>query len=288
MKKKSSAGVLIAAVAVVVILGGVVLAAGQDWKTGQNSMVGMVKAQLGDPEALYQQGLKARSDDAAIPLLEKAAQQGHVKAMMKLADIYSKSKAEDDGDKELKWYKEAANAGNIEAVRRAAIAIGIGRGKGEPNTVESDRLMKQAAEAGDGQAQFLLGRNLAVPETAREAEGWLVKAAAQKVTGADAALGDLYYNRLSPLKDDKKALQWYAKGAEAGDTHARLSYSYMYFAGRGVKKDDAEAWKWLVIADDGDANVQSARDYLKAQIKPDAVAEGSQRAAAWKASHKAP
>jgi len=206
---------------------------------------------------------------------------------MKLADIYSKSNTEADGDQEVYWYKEAANAGNIEAVRKAAIAIGIGRGKGEPNSVESDRLMKQAAEAGDGQAQLILGRNLAVPETAGEAEGWLIKAAAQNVPGADAALGDLYYNRLSPLKDDKKALQWYAKGAEAGDTHARVSYSYMYFSGRGVKKDDAEAWKWLVVADDGDTSVQSARDYLKAQIKPDAIAEGNQRAAAWKAVHKA-
>jgi len=47
-KTNSSAGMLITAVAVVVILGGIVLAAGQDWKTGQNALVEMVKAQMGD------------------------------------------------------------------------------------------------------------------------------------------------------------------------------------------------------------------------------------------------
>ena len=284
MKKKSgSKGVFVTLIVLLVVAGGI-FAASHNWKTGENAIVQQIQAQTGDPEALYQLGLKAQGDKA-IEWFEKAAAKGHVKAMLALGDHYDTLTTEEAGDKAIGWYQKASDAGSLEAKRTLAADIGIGRGKGEPDIQRADTLMSEAAAAGDGMAQLIFGRNLAGAGNYEEAEIWLLKAAAQDVKGSSAALGNLYYNHYSRLKDDAKALQWLGRAAEEGDTRSQLDYSYMFYSGRGVAQDRAEAYKWLLLADPKREDVDSALEWLKPQLKAEEVAEGEKRAGAWKAAH---
>ena len=292
-QKKKSGNPFLVILLIVVVAAAIAFGLSRHWRTGDEAVADLRslfeqgKANLNGGGTPYERAVKADSDETAIPLFEKAAAQGDARAMLALGDIYNKSKTETDGDKAVAWYKKASDAGNVEAKRKLAAAIGMGRGSREPDIAEADKLMGEAAAAGDGKAQLIYGRNLAGAGQAKVAEPWLLKAAAQNVPGTSAALGNLYYDWRSDVKDYEKARQWYAKAAVEGDTQSQLNYSYMYYSGRGVEKDDAEAWKWLAIADGDQDKVKIARGFLKDKISADAVAEGDKRAAAWRASHPA-
>ncbi|ESQ92398.1 tetratricopeptide repeat protein [Asticcacaulis benevestitus] len=286
MKKKNGSNGFIVTLIVLAVVAGGIFAASHNWKTGENAILQQIEAQTGDPDALYQLGLKAQGDKA-VAWFEKAAAKGHVKAMLALGDHYDTVTTEEAGDQAIAWYQKASDAGSLEAKRKLAAYIGIGRGKGEPDIQRADKLMGEAAAAGDGKAQLIFGRNFAGAGQYEEAETWLLKASAQGVKGSSAALGNLYYNHYSRLKDDAKALQWLGKAAEEGDTRSQLDYSYMYYSGRGVTQDRAEAYKWLLLADPKREDVDSALDWLRPQLKPAEAAEGEKRAAAWKTAHQA-
>ena len=277
-KKNGSGGFFVALVVLVVVVGGIFAV---------RQIAQQIEAN-NKPEALYQRGLKLQGGAKALEAFEKAAAKGHVKSMLALGDHYDAITSEEAGDKAIGWYQKASDAGSLEAKRKLAADIGIGRGKGEPDIQRADKLMGEAAAAGDGMAQLIFGRNLAGAGNYEEAETWLLKASAQGVKGSSAALGNLYYNHYSRLKDDAKALQWLGKAAEEGDTRSQLDYSYMFYSGRGVAQDRAEAYKWLLVADPTQGDVESAMEWLKPQLTAEEVAEGEKRAAAWKAAHPGP
>jgi hypothetical protein len=60
MKRKTNP-VVIGGAVTFVILAGIVMAVGQDWQTGRNSIIELAKAEAGDPEAAYQQGLDVQA-----------------------------------------------------------------------------------------------------------------------------------------------------------------------------------------------------------------------------------
>jgi TPR repeat protein len=73
----------------------------------------------------------------------------------------------------------------------------------------------QAAQAGDGDAQFY--------------------------TGA------LYSAGVGQPRSDEEAFRWFSRAADQGHSHAMLVLSGLYAIGRGVQKDNVEAYKWAFI-----------------------------------------
>lgn len=293
MKKKINP-VVIGGLITIVVLAGIVMAVAQDWQTGRNAVIELAKAELGDPEAAYQQGLHVQAmyrqglkgqvrggavaaQREAIPWFEKAARKGHVKAMLALGDLYNTSAAEIDGDQAVKWYEKASAAGNAEAKRKLAIAYGIGRGSHTPDNEKAIPLIAEAARAGDGEAELIYGNYLTRSGRAAEGEGFMLKAADKGVEGAHAVLGDHYYYEKGPLFNYSKALHHYGLAARAGDTQSQINLSGMYFFGQGTKKNGALAWMWLLVADGAKLDVRRARDFVKPQLTPAEIADGEAR-----------
>jgi TPR repeat protein len=73
----------------------------------------------------------------------------------------------------------------------------------------------QAAQAGDGDAQFY--------------------------TGA------LYSAGIGQPRSDEEAFHWFSRAADQGHSHAMLILAGLYATGRGVQKDYVKAYKWAFI-----------------------------------------
>jgi TPR repeat protein len=290
MKKKFNP-IVVGGLITIVVLASIVMAVAQDWQTGRNAVIELAKAELGNPEAAYQQGLHIQAiyqkglkvqvkggmvaaQREAIPWFEKAARKGHVKAMLALGDLYNTSAAEIDGDQAVKWYEKASAAGNAEARRKLAIAYGIGRGSNAPNNEKAIPLIAGAARAGDGEAELIYGNYLTRSGQAAEGEAFMLKAADKGVEGAHAMLGDHYYYEKGPLFNYNKALYHYGLAARAGDTQSQINLSGMYFFGQGTKKNGALAWMWLLVADDTKLDVRRARDFVRPRLTPAELADG--------------
>lgn len=91
----------------------------------------------------------------------------------------------------------------------------------------AERLAKlqEAAEKGDAEAQFQVGRS--------------------------------YFWAPSEKRNDALAAEWFRKAAEQGHAKAQNNLGYMYSEGRGVKPDKQEAAKWLSqAAEQGTSAIQ--------------------------------
>lgn len=104
------------------------------------------------------------------------------------------------------------------------------------------RTTREAAEAGDTNAQFEVG-NFYYSRADKEREGgaqarhWLGKAAEAGHAVAQARLGVLYDRGWGGERDDALAVQWYTKAAAQGDHLAEYNLGLFYEAGRHVNKD---------------------------------------------------
>ena len=73
----------------------------------------------------------------------------------------------------------------------------------------------QAAQSGDGDAQFYLGA--------------------------------LYSAGVGEPRSDETAFRWFSRAADQGHSHAMLILGGLYAIGRGVQKDNVKAYKWAFI-----------------------------------------
>ena len=155
------------------------------------------------------------------------------------------------------------------------------------------RLLRAPAEAGNADAQLLLGimyqDGEGVPKDAALAAQWIRKAAEQDNATAEFALGVMYHQAMGVPKDDAaavrwlekaakevppavfalaklhedngnyaEALKWYRLLASQGDADSQNDVGHMYETGRGVAQNYAEAAKWYrLAADQGNAEAQN-------------------------------
>jgi TPR repeat protein len=112
---------------------------------------------------------------------QKAAEQGHVQAMIALADLYYYGHLERNYPEAVKWYKKAAESGAHAAVIRLAELYADNHEKFPANLPEAIRWYRVAAGKDDEKAQYKLGCLLLDPKSGQqdraEAEKWLTKAA---------------------------------------------------------------------------------------------------------------
>lgn len=113
---------------------------------------------------------------------------------------------------------------------------------------EQSKKIQLAAEQGDTDAQYLLGRMYTEGRGVRKDEDqatyWYKKAsegyrqaAIQGSPEAQFDLGIMYAKGLGVSKDEAKAFQWVQQSAEQGHVDAQYNLAEMYRNGRGVNKD---------------------------------------------------
>ncbi len=105
------------------------------------------------------------------------------------------------------------------------------------------------AQAGDAQAQFLLGvmyeKGRGIAQDPVKAANWYRKAAQQDHIIAQLSLGNLYDKGLGVRQSYAEARTWYTKAAVLGNPEAMYFLGSMYYNGDGLEKDLKTALAWL-------------------------------------------
>ena len=177
-------------------------------------------AENGNPDAQFLLGLSYRfgsldrpQDFArAITWLERAADQGHVKAMTELATIY------------------------------------YGGDNGKPEYDKAVYWARKAADQNDDMAQLILAwyyeSGESVEKDLNQAAAWFRKAADQGNAAAQFGLGVLYANGTGVRRDMAIAMEWFRKSAEQGFAPAMKNYGRCFELGNVNSKSLAAAIHW--------------------------------------------
>jgi len=139
--------------------------------------------------------------------------------------------------------------------------------------------VRKKAEAGDGEAQNMLGvmygSGKGVRRDDAEAVKWWRKAAEQGLAQAQFSLGWCYHYGKGVAQDDTEAVKWYRKAAEQGNANAQFNLGWMYDQGKRVPKDDVTAYAWLsVAAASGDEEARKFRESVKGRLTPSQLDRG--------------
>ena len=155
--------------------------------------------------------------------------------------------------------------------------------------------LRARAEAGDAEAQFILGgmyvTGVGVPQDDVEAVAWYHRAAEQRHARAQYNLGVIYAEGRGVPQDAAAAVAWYRRAAEQGDASAQSNLGGMYDQGLGVPQDAVEALMWLTIAAARPTvaereQIVTARTAVAVRMTPTDVREAERRAQAWLAAHQ--
>lgn len=130
-------------------------------------------------------------------------------------------------------------------------------------------VVKQSAEAGDKQAQLMLGTMYedgvgGLPSDLREAAYWYEQAARQGYPKAQYNLGLLYEDGRGVKQDHKQAAYWYDKAARAGFGEAQNNLGVLFVLGKGVNKNPKRAEQLFTeAARSGNADARRNLDMLR-------------------------
>ena len=135
---------------------------------------------------------------------------------------------------------------------------------------EAAGYFRSAAEAGDPEAQSLLGRMYldgeGVEQSDKKAFKWISLAAEQNEPYALDYLGYMYYEGKGTEKSFEKALDCFVRSAEEGNPEGAFNAGSMYLQGEGTDRDLSKAEDYfLTAADSGDpiALTELAKIYLE-------------------------
>jgi TPR repeat protein len=145
-------------------------------------------------------------------------------------------------------------------IRDQSVSGSTTTGKSNSPSVSIDQL-KEAASAGDANAQFELGKRfnhgVDVPKSDEEAIKWYSQSAEQGYVKAQHNLATMYAKGAGVEVDSSKAVEWYKKAANQGSALSKYKLSLLYQRGEGVEKNDFIAFSWcLEAADQGYAEAQ--------------------------------
>lgn len=135
---------------------------------------------------------------------------------------YSAAEAKNYGEA-YKWYRKAAELGNVEALTDLGKFYQNGWGVAKSYT-DAMKWYRRAAELGDPVGQYLVGlmyeNGQGVAKDPREAASWYLKAALQGDAHAQTNLGSLYRQGLGVAKNYLEAVNWYGKAVKQGNEEA--------------------------------------------------------------------
>ena len=175
------------------------------------------------------------------------------------------------------WAVGGVDAGQpewVQSVRKIAQSRGRPGSADESDVVKS---LRQAAEQGEANAQFLLGGayylGRGVPQDHKEAAKWLRLAAEQGQVQAQFSLGGAHYFGRGVPQDHKEAAKWLRLAAEQGQAEAQALMGAMYALGQSVPQNHREAYVWFSIAaatglatEDAQEKAVKTRDVFAAKL----------------------
>ena len=222
---------------------------------------------------MYEQGLGVEADaQHAQSLYRLAAKQGDAQAQHALARIAQ----EQQDPQALEWYEKAARNGSAAAQSALAAHHAQGTGlardalqglhwylraveqgyapamKGLHGLLEQDAqgltlaALRQAAQAGDAESQYLLAQHCAQGATANmgDAVRWWEAAAVQGYAPAQCAIGLQWLSGRHLERNVLRALEWLTLAAEQNDARAQWNLGSLYASGApGVAKDLIQAFE---------------------------------------------
>lgn len=162
----------------------------------------------------------------------------------------------------IRTFRALASEGNTAAQRRLGTMYAKGEGVAK-NQDEAIEWYRKAAERGDGEAAFLLGKQLFekafvalgnVPMNkyatmmamkSKEIAKWYKVAASQGHQEAMYELAENYATGLLSERSPQKAAYWYTEAAEAGHPSAQRALGLAYLAGSGVPQSGSKAAYWF-------------------------------------------
>lgn len=199
-------------------------------------------------QAGYREGTAAFAQgqyERAIREFTEDAEQGSIKSMIRLGEMYRKGEGVPQDLSEAKmWYIRATEQGSSRGMFRLGELYLNGEGVERDYTVAAE-YYRMAAEKGHRAAQVRLGdlyqRGEGVPQDHAGAEALYHRAAEQGSSWGQNRLGDMYRNGDGVERDVAEAAKWYRMAAEEGDAGAQVRLGDLYQQGEGIPQDLAEA-----------------------------------------------
>ena len=201
----------------------------------------------GDVESMYALGntLFGRHDPESVKWYRQAAEQGHMEAQYKLAEIYRRGEVvNQDMSEAFKWYLKAAEQGRPEAMYEICKCYLDGNGV-ERDVDKAVEWYFKFAETGRG--------TLALVRRAWDDYEWIDRLAERGDAEAMYQLGRIYSRMPVDEEgtiDKAEALKWYRKAVEKDHEIAMFEIANCYWDGDGVEQNAAEAFKWYRKAAD--------------------------------------
>ncbi len=147
----------------------------------------------------------------------------------------------------MKWYRKAANLGNVNAQFMLGLLYRYGNGVPQ-DYAEAAKWYRKAADLGYTLAQKSLGEmyeeGQGMPQDYAEAMKWYREAADLGYGDACERLGEMYEKGCGVPQNSSEAAQWYRKAANLGDGEKQYELGLRFQEGRGITRDDTEAVWW--------------------------------------------
>jgi len=238
---------------------------------------GDIEAQFDLSEA-YENGDGVPSDSLkAYKWRLLAAENGHGKALLKLGRYSEKYLKIEEAEK---WFRKAAELGDLEAKRRLEIIYVVGKKEVLWATYLN-------AEEGNATAQNVLGSYYeighGVPKNLSEAMKWRRISAEQGNPNAQYIVGTYYQKGMGGAKDLEEAVEWFRKAAEQGHSAAQLALGMAFALGDGVPRDVVEAYKWINLsATPAKSRDKEVQDILEKVMTPEQIAKKDNKASEYR------
>ncbi len=270
---------------------------------------------------IYKRGYGAPQDDTeAVGWFRKAAEQDYADAQFSLGEMYQDGRGVPQdhlmahvwfnlagaGHQWLRKVAEPLSRGQITEAQAQARALweafearrnwqavqAAASGAVEEEAYEPDQeaelqAIRQAARAGDADAQLALGglyeHGKKVPRNYAQAARWYYQAAVQGNGAALFRLGHLFEFGNGVEQSARQAARWYRRAAEHGHRKAFHQLATRYHEGRGLPQDRVLAHTWYSLAvDEGDESAENLRKWLAREMTAPEIAEAEERAEAWR------
>jgi len=166
-----------------------------------------------------------------------------------------------DYQRAFREWKQAAEAGQADAQFDLGVLYAQGLGVKRDLTLAA-RWYRHAADQGNLEAEFALGqmysRGWGVPRDEQDALRWF-ELAANGLDSDGPPTGWATLDGYGVAQDPKQAAYWYQRAAEKGHVEAQYNLARLYANGNGVPHDEEQATHWVrASASQGYAPAQAA------------------------------
>ena len=212
-----------------------------------------------DPDSLFTLGMNLFNgegvnpdSDKAIQLLKKSAGRGHAESQYNLGLIYS---GMHNYNEAIKFFSQAASQDHL----RALVKLGNIYYKGEGVSQDYSKAAEyysRAALKGDSDSQYYLGflyySGEGVNQDKRRAVELWSKAALQGHTESQYIMGQLYRTGKDLRQNYNESIKYFSQAAAKNHPESLFALGQMYENGEGVRRDITQVVKFYKLAAEQD------------------------------------